>query len=136
LIADLNVRVCRETKDSSSRLTHTSSAFAEDFISDLRATVPSDAAPTQTVVQYCAEAYAGVSSSTFWFRDSQRGAVQVLGKSLAEHFAWYLAGPICTVRELYISLLNNNKISDLMHRFSHLGFFRGLLSKNKCELVV
>jgi hypothetical protein len=131
------VRVCRETKeDSSSRLTHPSSAFVEYFISDLRVAVPSDATPTQTIVRYCAEAYARVSSGTFWFRDLQRAVVQLLGKSLAEHFAWYLAVPICTVRELYISLLNNNKISDLLHRFSHLGFFWGLMSKNKCVLVM
>ena len=137
LITDLRVRVCRETEeDSSSRLAHTSSAFAEDFISDLRAAVPSDAAPMQTAVRYCAEAYAGVSSGTFWFRDLQRGAVQLLGRSLAEHFAWYLAGLICTVRELYISLLNNNKISDLLHWFFHLGFFRGQLSKNNCVLLM
>jgi hypothetical protein len=138
LIAELSVRVCREIKeDLSSRLTHTSSTFAEDFISDMRVAVPSDATPTQTTVRYCVEAYAGVSLGTFWFRDLKRGgAVQLLGRSLAEHFAWYLIGPICSVRELYISLLNNNKISDLLHPFSHLGFFWGLLSKNKCVLVM
>jgi hypothetical protein len=137
LIADLSVTVCRETEeDSSKRLAHTSLAFADDFISDLRVIVPSDAAPTQTTVRYCAEAYAVVSSGTFWFRDLQRGVVQVLGKSLTEHFAWYLVGSFCTVRELYISLLNNNKLLELLHRFSHLGFFQGLLSKNKCVLVM
>jgi hypothetical protein len=88
LIVDLSVRVCREIEeDSSSRLAHTSSAFVEDFISDLRAIVPSDAAPMQTTVRYYAEAYARVSSCTFWFRDLQKGVVQLLGKSLAEHFA-------------------------------------------------
>ena len=137
LIADLSVRVCRETEeDSSSSLAHTSSALQRTLISDLRSVVPGDVAPTQTIVQYCAEAYAGVSSGTFWFRDLQRGVVQLLGRSLSKHFAWYLAGPICIVRELYISLLNNNKISDLLHRFSHLGFFRGHLSKNNCVLVM
>jgi hypothetical protein len=137
LIADLSVRVCRETEeDSSRRLAHTSSAFAEDSILDLRAAGPGDATPTQTTVRSCAEAYAGVSSCTFCFRDLQRGVTQMLGKSFSEHSAWYLAGPICIVRELYISLLNNNKISDLLHRFSHLGFFRGHLSKKNCVLVM
>jgi hypothetical protein len=137
LIVDLSVRVCKETEeDSSRRLAHTSSTFAEDFILDLRAAVPGDATPTQTTIRSCAEAYAGVSSCTFCFRDLQRGAVQLSGKSFSEHSAWYLAGPICIVRELHIFLLNNNKISDLLHRFSHIGFFRGHLSKTNCVLVM
>jgi hypothetical protein len=111
------------------KLTQTSSTFVEDFISDLRTTIPSDAAPTQTTIRYCTKADIMVSSGTIWFKDLQRGVIQLLGRSLVEHFAWYLVGPICTVRELYISLLNNNKISYLLHRFSHLGFFRDYCSK-------
>jgi hypothetical protein len=102
----------------------------------MRAAVLGDTTPMQTSVRSCAEACVGVPSGTFWFRDLQRGAVQLLGRSFSEHSAWYLAGPICIVRELYISLLNYNKILDLLHRFSHLGLFWGLLSKNRCVLVM
>ena len=41
---------------------------------------------------------------------------------------------ILSVKEL--SLLKNNINPHLLHRFSHIGFFRGQLSKNNCVHVV
>jgi hypothetical protein len=58
-----------------------------------------------------------------------------VGEAFAEVFQLLAETDLFCKKSLYFPI-QIIKSSDLLHRFSHLGFFQGLLSKNKCLNVM